>query len=239
MNLSGQERAEYVNNMFAQIARRYDLMNRLMTGGQDKIWRREVIRLASLTPQSHLLDLGTGTGDLALEALRRYPGCKVTAVDFTAEMMLVGQDRTRGFILEGGVPAWCRADVLSLPFDTDMFEAVVSAFLMRNVIDVRQALSEQRRVLKDGGRMVILDTTRPLPNIFTPLVQFHLRVTIPFLGRVITRQPEAYAYLPNSTNQFMTAENLADQLKQVGFKEIHFKRLMFGTIAIHWAKKQD
>jgi len=239
MHLSGKDRAHYVNSMFARIARRYDLMNRLMTAGQDTFWRQEVIRLAGLTNQSRLLDLGTGTGDLAREALRRHPGCKVTAADFTIEMMLVGKLRAQRSIRGGNAPVWCNADALALPFNAAVFDAVVSAFLMRNVIDIRQVLIEQRRVLRKGGRIVILDTTRPLPNFFTPLVQFHLRVIIPLLGRIITRQPEAYAYLPNSTNQFLTAENMAQQLEMAGFKKIHFKRKMFGTIAIHWAEKQD
>jgi demethylmenaquinone methyltransferase/2-methoxy-6-polyprenyl-1,4-benzoquinol methylase len=237
MNLSGKDRAAYVKSLFARIARRYDLMNRLMTGGQDTLWRREVIRLAALTNQSHLLDLGAGTGDLARGALRRHPGCKVTAADFTIEMMLIGQLSAQRSTQGCEALAWCGADALALPFDTAVFEAVISAFLMRNVIDIRQALVEQRRVLKSGGRIVILDTTRPLTNCFTPLVQFHLRIMIPLLGRVIARQPEAYAYLPNSTNQFLTAENLAKQLEMAGFRKIHFKRKMLGTIAIHWAEK--
>ena len=127
--LTGQERATYVQNMFARIAGRYDLMNRLMTGGQDSRWRKQVIQLAQLRPHARLLDLGTGTGDLAREALAQVPQAKVIAADFTLEMMRVGQKHGR---LD-----FSSADALRLPFNDSSFDAVVSGFLMRNVIDLQ------------------------------------------------------------------------------------------------------
>src|SRR5512145_629962 len=155
--LKGQERATYVQNMFTRIAKRYDLMNRLMTGGQDTRWRKQVIQLARLRNNARLLDLGTGTGDLAREAITQFPRAKVIAADFTLEMMRVGQKR--------GPLNFSSADALCLPFQDWSFDAVVSGFLMRNVIDLQKALQEQYRVLKKGGRMVILDTTRPKKNM--------------------------------------------------------------------------
>lgn len=227
--LTGQERAAYVQNMFTRIASRYDLMNRLMTAGQDIRWRRQVIQLANLSPNSRLLDLGTGTGDLAREALAQFPQARVIAADFTLEMMRVGQ--------KNGTLSFSSADALGLPFQNLTFDAVISGFLMRNVIDLQEALLEQYRVLKRGGRIVILDTTRPRKNLLSPLISLHMHVVIPLLGKLLTGHSEAYRYLPETTEGFVTAENLASRMAAIGFKKIGFERFMFGTIAIHWAEK--
>ncbi|HUH97606.1 MAG TPA: ubiquinone/menaquinone biosynthesis methyltransferase [Anaerolineales bacterium] len=224
-NLTGQERAQYVQDMFTRIARRYDLMNRLMTGAQDVRWRKEVIRLAEIKPSASILDLGAGTGDLAREAWRQNPQAQISAVDFTLEMMRVGR--------RPGDPPYCAADALKLPFKDSTFDAVVSGFLMRNVTDVNRALSEQQRVLKPGGRIVILDTTHPRKNLLSPFIWIHMHLIIPSLGKLIAGTGDAYRYLPDSTEGFLFAEELASRMTQAGFKNVHFQRLMFGTIAIH------
>ena len=234
-NLSQAERARYVQGMFGRIAHRYDLMNRLMTAGQDVRWRREVIRRASLPSQARLLDLGAGTGDLALETIRQIPGASPVAADFTLAMMRVGQARLRAMACRG--PAWCGADALNLPFPANQFDAVVSGFLMRNVGNLLQALKEQRRVLKPGGRIVILDTTPLQGRLLSPLIAIHLNFIIPNLGRLLTGHPEAYTYLPHSTRQFLTAEALAERMLECGYLRVGFHRLMFGSVAIHWGVK--
>jgi demethylmenaquinone methyltransferase/2-methoxy-6-polyprenyl-1,4-benzoquinol methylase len=132
---------------------------------------------------------------------------------------------------------WSGTDALSLPFPAGSFDAVVSGFLLRNVSDLPQALSEQWRVLKPGGRIVSLDTTPPPRNLFTPLIQFHLHTLIPALGRLVAGDADAYRYLPDSTEGFLPAEDLAERLRSIGFLEVGFHRLMFGTVAIHWGIK--
>lgn len=229
--LTGRERAQYVQSMFARIAHRYDLMNRLMTGGQDIRWRKEVIHLARLRPHASLLDLGTGTGDLAREALTQFPQARVTAADFTLEMMRVGK--------KNGSLNFSSADALNLPFKDRTFDAVVSGFLMRNVTDVQQALKEQHRALKPGGRIVILDTTRPKKNLLSPFIRFHMHVVIPSLGGLLSGVRDAYKYLPDTTEGFLTAEELSVRMVAVGFRRVNFKRLMFGTIAIHWGDRKS
>jgi demethylmenaquinone methyltransferase/2-methoxy-6-polyprenyl-1,4-benzoquinol methylase len=224
-------KADSVRGMFTRIAPRYDLMNRLMTAGQDVRWRREVIRRAGLPPHARLLDLGAGTGDLAREALLQHPDCQPTAADFTLAMMLAGQGHTPPGL------TWTGADAACLPFPDESFHAVVSGFLLRNVADLQRSLQEQRRVLKPGGRLVALDTTRPRRHLFTPLVQFHMHAVIPALGWLITGQRDAYTYLPNSTESFLRAEELAARLAAAGFRQVAFRRLMLGTIAIHWGVK--
>jgi demethylmenaquinone methyltransferase/2-methoxy-6-polyprenyl-1,4-benzoquinol methylase len=231
-NLSGAERAHYVQNMFSRIAGRYDLMNRLMTAGQDRAWRREVIRRAALPPQGDLLDLGAGTGDLGREALQQFPGCQPVAADFTLEMMLAGKMRPESARLR-----WLGADALHLPFPDETFDAVVSGFLFRNVSDIALALAEQRRVLRQGGHIVILDTTRPHRNLLTPLINIHFHYIIPTLGKLITGEGEAYTYLPESTENFLQAEQLAERMLEAGFRQVGFHRRMLATIAIHWGAK--
>ncbi len=231
-DLTGTERARYVQGMFARIAHRYDLMNRLMTMGQDIRWRQEVIRRAVLTPGAVVLDLGAGTGDLAREALRQQPGCCVIAADFTLEMMRVGQARPDSLPIQ-----WTAADALNIPFRSGTFDAVVSGFLLRNVSDVRQSLQEQYRVLKPGGRIITLDTTRPPKTPLSPLVNFHLHTVIPTLGGMISGNPDAYRYLPESTEAFLAAEQLAERFLSTGFRHVGYHRLMLATVAIHWGEK--
>jgi demethylmenaquinone methyltransferase/2-methoxy-6-polyprenyl-1,4-benzoquinol methylase len=228
-DLTGEERARYVHNVFGGIARRYNLMNRLMTAGQDMRWRREAIRRLGLRPGERLLDLGAGTGDLGREALRQQPGIHLVAADFSLEMMLAGQ-------ASGPLP-WLNADALQLPFADGSFEAVVSGFLMRNVGNLEAALKEQQRVLKPGGRILILETTRPRSGILSPFVRFYMRQVIPWIGGLVSGNREAYRYLPASSEGFLSAEELAGRMTSAGFSNVGFHRRMAGTIAIHWGKK--
>jgi len=233
VDLPTAKQARNIQGLFTRIASRYDLMNRLMTFGQDQRWRREVVRRAAPGPAAHLLDLGTGTGDLGRVALQQFPTARLTAADFTFEMMRLGKRRDARPACRVGA-AQISADAACLPFPPQTFEAAVSGFLVRNVPDVPGVLREQRRVLKPGGRIVILDTTRPRPGIFAPLVWLHLHIVIPLLARLVTRHGEDYQYLRISTENFLPAEALAIHMEMSGFREVGFRRLMFGTVAIHW-----
>jgi demethylmenaquinone methyltransferase / 2-methoxy-6-polyprenyl-1,4-benzoquinol methylase len=227
--LRGAERARYVRGVFSTIAKRYDLMNRLMTGGQDGQWRKQAIAMLDLTPGEHLLDLGAGTGDLAREALRRHPNLRVTAADFTMEMMRAGR---RDIPMDRSA-----ADALQLPFSGSTFDAIVSGFLMRNVGNLSAALEEQFRVLKPSGRMVILETTRPPRNLLSPLIRFYMHVVIPLLGTLVSGTREAYTYLPDSTEGFLYADDLAKLMEQAGFRNVRYSYKMFNTIAIHYGDR--
>jgi demethylmenaquinone methyltransferase/2-methoxy-6-polyprenyl-1,4-benzoquinol methylase len=229
---AGPERAEAVRRMFDRIARRYDLMNRLMTFGQDIRWRRKAVRRLSPVVGGRYLDLGAGTGDLAFEILDQAPAARVVAADFSREMMAVGR-RRRG----AAQVAWVVCDALRLPFASGSFAGVVSGFLMRNVIDVDECLQEQQRVLAPGGRAVTLDTTPPASGPFKPLVELHFQRVIPVLGRWVAGDAEAYRYLPDSTASFLPPEKLADRFQAVGFGEVGFARWKFWSVGIHWGSK--
>jgi len=224
--------AAYVQDMFGRIAARYDLMNRLMTFNQDRAWRRFVVQQARLPRGGWLLDIATGTGDIALEARRQVPDLHVVAADFALPMMRVGQGRPGADRI-----AWQAADTLRLPYADASFDAVTSGYLFRNVTDIPGALAEQIRVLKPGGRLVTLDTTPPPRNILRPFIQVHLKYVIPALGRLISGHADAYRYLPESTLGFKTAEELAELMRAAGLQDVAYRRFMFGTMAVHWGTR--
>ncbi|MDX1991023.1 MAG: class I SAM-dependent methyltransferase [bacterium] len=232
--LQGKEKSLYVQDMFGRIAQRYNLMNRLMTFGQDQRWRRFVVKQAQLPAGGKMLDLATGTGDIAFEALKRVPGAKVVGADFSLPMMFVGKELKQGEQVD-----WLGADALQLPFPDEVFDAVTSGYLVRNVIDICQTLREQMRILKPGGRIVILDSSPPPQNILRPFILIHLRYIIPFMGRLISGKQgaDAYRYLPESTQAFKTPEELAALMRQAGYENVRFQRFMFGTMAVHWGTK--
>lgn len=231
-HLQGKERADYVRDMFAGIAGRYDVMNRLMTAGQDVKWRKYVIEQAHLPAHGRILDIATGTGDIAQEALDQVPDVQAVGGDFTIEMMQVGKQYPERQAIQ-----WVGSDTLALPFISDYFDAVTSGFLMRNVIDVEKALQEQFRILKPGGRIVILESSPPKKNILRPFILIHLNYIIPTLGKLIAGTSEAYTYLPESTKGFRSPEDLAQVMARQGFENVSFKLFMFGTIAVHVGQK--
>jgi demethylmenaquinone methyltransferase/2-methoxy-6-polyprenyl-1,4-benzoquinol methylase len=231
-HLSGEERAQYVQDMFARIAGRYDLMNRLMTLGQDLKWRRYVIEQAALPHNGRLLDIATGTGDIAYEGLQQVPGLQAVGGDFTVEMMRQGQQLPARSAVQ-----WVGADTLALPFPDDTFHAVTSGFLMRNVIDAPGALREQLRVTRPGGRVVILESSPPKPNLLRPFIRIHLNYVIPTLGRLVTGNADAYEYLPDSTQGFLNPVVLAETMRAAGYVGVRFKLFMFGAIAVHVGEK--
>ncbi|MBS3750948.1 MAG: ubiquinone/menaquinone biosynthesis methyltransferase [Anaerolineales bacterium] len=223
---------QQVQEMFSRIAPHYDLLNRLMTGWQDIRWRRFVIGKTNLPQDGYLLDLGTGTGDLAREALKQYPSAHPVAADFSLRMMRIGKEnhlKPKG--------TWTAAHAGKLPFPENTFDAVVSGFLLRNLSDLMGSLREQYRVLKPEGRFVVLDTTKPSQNPFSPAVRFYLYTVIPALGKWVAGLEDDYTYLPESMDNFLRAEELLAYLAAVGYKKLEFKRFMLDTVAVHWGVK--
>ena len=225
-------RAEAVRGIFSRIAGKYTLANRWMTWGQDGFWRKKVLELAHLPEGGMLLDLGTGTGDLALQAIHTDDSLFTIGADFTPEMMQVGRKRQGGNLVR-----WLNTDALNLPFCAESFDALVSGYLLRNVIDVNRVLAEQYRVLKSGGRMVSLDTSPPPTDMWHIPVRLYLKYFVPLIGDAISGDWKAYAYLADSTQHFMNAEELKARVVKAGFKEAGFHLFMGGSMAIHWGIK--
>ncbi len=231
-DLTGKQKESYVREMFTRVAGHYNRANHWMTWGQDVNWQREVIDRAQLAAHNRVLDIGTGTGNLALEAIRRDRTLQVVAADITPNMMQSGRGREGADQIR-----WVINDALELPYRSGSFEAVISGYLLRNVSDVRRALLEQYRVLSSGGRMVCLETTQPPGDIWHLTVRLYMRYMLPFLGGLVSGEWAANRYLPESTERFLRAAELADAVGGAGFKEAGYRCFMGGSMAIHWGTK--
>jgi demethylmenaquinone methyltransferase/2-methoxy-6-polyprenyl-1,4-benzoquinol methylase len=207
--------------MFDRIAPVYDAMNRLMTAGLDRRWRRETAA-AVVRPGDRVLDVCCGTGDLALAAAEA--GGEVTGLDFS-EAMLV-RARRKEPALE-----WVSGDALALPFADDSFEAVTIGFGLRNLADAERGLAEMRRVLSPGGRVAILEITRPR-GIVRPFYRFWFDGVIPLAGKVLPGG-SAYSYLPASVRRFPDPEGLAKLMGDAGFGDIRWRLFAGGIVALH------
>jgi demethylmenaquinone methyltransferase/2-methoxy-6-polyprenyl-1,4-benzoquinol methylase len=218
--------------MFDAIAGRYDLMNRVMTMGQDQKWRRFVVNMAGDPGDGLSLDLATGTGDIGALMTDIHPQAIVVGGDFSLNMLKEAKKRFSDKQIY-----WQACDANLLPFGDDTFESVTFGYLLRNVDDALKVLEEVRRVLKPGGKVVCLDTTPPTKNFFYPFVRFYFRFGIPVLGRLIANDEAAYAYLTGSTMDFYNAEQLARLFSDAGYVNVGYKKFMLGTIGIHWGEK--
>lgn len=228
------EKPTYVNRMFARIAPTYDLMNRLMTFGQDQRWRRLLLQFCNLPPHGRLLDVGTGTGDIAAGAHSRFPTARPVGADFTYEMMAVGKQRSAA----RAVP-FVQADTFALPFADNTFDAVVSGFLIRNVVDRVAAFREQARVAKPGGRVLCLETAPPNNALLAPLFRLYFFRVAPLLGALISGDRQAYTYLPHSTVDFPSPPALQRVMEAAGLHHVVYHELMLGAVAIHVGTKLD
>jgi demethylmenaquinone methyltransferase/2-methoxy-6-polyprenyl-1,4-benzoquinol methylase len=218
---------------FADVAWRYDLMNHLMSLGRDRHWRQLAAEAVSPQPNGNVLDVGAGTGDMALALLRRWPGCTIVGIDQTAEMMRRGQHKPNA-----GRIRWAQGDGLRLSFPDAYFDGVVSAFLLRNVPDVPAALAEQCRVVRPGGRVVCLEMTWPRTPGFRELYGFYFAGLMPRITGALSRQPVAYRYLPLSVQRFLTPDKLKATMEQAGLRNVHYRTLMLGTVALHVGERE-
>jgi demethylmenaquinone methyltransferase/2-methoxy-6-polyprenyl-1,4-benzoquinol methylase len=235
--LTGQARAEYVRSLFARIVPRYDLFNTLSTFGQDRRWRRILVRLAAVPAFGRVLDVATGTGAVAFALARQTPSAHVEALDFCAPMIDRAQTlaETRTGIAAGiaAVPTFVVGDILALPYNDNAFDAVTISFGIRNVADIPRALSEIHRVLKPDGRFVCLELTHPRSPLIRIPFHFYFYRLSPLLGALLSGDRDAYTYLPHSLTQFPDAARLAQMMREAGFTLVRHRALNLGTIAIH------
>jgi demethylmenaquinone methyltransferase/2-methoxy-6-polyprenyl-1,4-benzoquinol methylase len=218
-----------VREMFSGIAGRYDLLNHLLSLNIDKSWRRKVrAEIADVLndPKASVLDVACGTGDLALE-LKRESKAKITGTDFCRPMLTIAQEKSGDFL------PYVEADAMSLPFDDHFFDAVTIAFGLRNLPNVERGLAELFRIIKTGGKLVVLEFSSPVVPGFRQLFNLYFSQVLPRIGGIVSGSRAAYTYLPNSVSKFPDQKKLADLFKRTGFADVEFKNLTGGIAAIH------
>jgi demethylmenaquinone methyltransferase/2-methoxy-6-polyprenyl-1,4-benzoquinol methylase len=214
--------------MFGRIARRYDLANHLLSAGADICWRRRAAKMVERWRPTHILDLASGSGDLALALQHRLPEATIIAADFSPEMLDVAKGK--------GVRETVLADALHLPFPVESFECVTVAFGLRNMADWSLALSEMSRILRSGGHLLVLDFSLPI-GLLRPVYRFYLHRCLPRLASLVTGQKEAYNYLGGSIEEFPSGDEMIRLIEKNGFASASAYSLTGGIATIYTAKK--
>jgi demethylmenaquinone methyltransferase/2-methoxy-6-polyprenyl-1,4-benzoquinol methylase len=217
-----------VRAMFGRIAQRYDLANHLLSGGADFLWRRRAAKMIEGWRPKRVLDLATGSGDLALAVQRRLPEATIIAADFSPEMLGVAQRK--------GVRETVLADALSLPFPDESFDCVTVAFGLRNMADWSLALREMSRVLRSGGHLLILDFSLPVGSL-QPAYRFYLHRCLPMLASLVTGQKAAYDYLGGSIEKFPSGDEMIRLIEQNGFARASAEPRTGGIATIYTGNK--
>jgi len=226
------EAAAWVRGMFGRVARRYDLLNHLLSCNADHYWRACTVRALGESlqrPDARVLDLCCGTGDLLLGLERETRGL-VMGADFCHPMLL---EARRKIARRGSGGLLFEADGLALPLAGGSVDVVTVAFGFRNFANYRRGLAELRRVLRAGGTAAILEFSQPPNAVFAALYRFYSRQVLPRLGGWISGHPDAYTYLPDSVRKFPSAEELAEEMRQAGFHPVRFVRMTGGIVALH------
>lgn len=226
---------QQVEEMFDSIAPKYDFLNRFLSLGIDRGWRKKAIATLKDSKPQYILDVATGTADLAIEALSLNP-VKITGVDISTLMLDEGKKKiaTNGFSNQIEL---LKGDSESLQFKDNTFDAVTVAFGVRNFGQLQQGLNEMQRVLKPGGKMAILEFSKPSQFPFKQVYQFYFKYVLPTWGGIISKNKEAYTYLPASVQHFPEGEKFAAYLLKSGMKDIQIKPLTFGICSLYTAIK--
>jgi demethylmenaquinone methyltransferase/2-methoxy-6-polyprenyl-1,4-benzoquinol methylase len=232
MDRSSKDPAK-IQSMFSTIAHRYDLLNRVLSLGIDGYWRKFAVNQLPRVENARFLDVATGTCDVALEIIKRFPpDAKVVGVDFSEGMLELGKEKVRAAGLQDRIDVRF-ADVTALPFEDNSFDASTIAFGIRNVQDYKQGISEMSRVVKSGGRVVILEFTSIQSRFFRPLYVFYITKVLPFIGELISGKKGAYKYLPDSMLNFPAPEKFKEAMEETGLKDVTYHKLSFGITAVH------
>ena len=217
--------------MFNGIAKRYDFVNRLMSMGQDRRWRKLIARELDCSDGARILDLATGTADVAIEITKAYPTAKVTGLDPSEEMMRHGTEKVAELGLSERIQL-VKGDAQALPWEDDSFEGSCISFGIRNVPDRSKALKEMKRVTRPGCRVVVLEAGEPRKGLLAPLVRFHIHHIMPLLGSVLSGSSE-YRYLQTSIEAFPPAEEFCGMMKDAGLKDVSVRHLMFRSVQLY------
>jgi len=227
---------EQVTAMFNNIANRYDFLNHFLSLGIDKIWRKKAINCLRDISAQHILDVATGTADLAIESMRLKPE-QVIGIDISDQMLAVGKQKIKIKKLEH-IISLQKGDSENIPFPESFFDAITVAFGVRNFENLEKGLSEMFRVLKPNGRAVILEFSKPFNFPVKQIYTFYFKAILPFVGRIISNDKSAYTYLPDSVMQFPEKEDFINKLKSVGYNDCSYKSLSFGIATIYIGNKK-
>ena len=233
--------AHRIKNLFSVIARHYDFLNSLLSLRRDRSWRRETVKASGVDLSSKVLDVCTGTGELALAYADKI-GAEgfVIASDFCFEMLVIGDQKLQQPVgaVSNRTTSFLAADTLVLPFLDNTFDVVSVGFGIRNVSDLEMGIREMARVAAPGGRVVILEFTQPVNPLFRSLYYFYFTKILPFVGNLVSRsKDDAYGYLPRSVMKFPNCDALKAVMEQCGLVDVQFHRKTFGIVSIHVGKK--
>lgn len=232
----GEATTERVRGIFSSIADRYDTFNMLASMGIDRAWRRELVRACALDESSRVLDIAAGTGDVALAIAEQAGPDEIVVTDFTPEMLVIAERKSDAYRGRSRL-TFRHADAQDLPFEDESFDVVTVSFGVRNFPDRARNFAEVHRVLKPGGRYVILEFSRPPFAPWRGVYHVYLRHAIPAIGGMLTSDRESFVYLNDSIRRFPAQPELAAELRQAGFSVISWKNLTGGIVALHTAVK--
>jgi demethylmenaquinone methyltransferase / 2-methoxy-6-polyprenyl-1,4-benzoquinol methylase len=232
-----EERKVMVESMFDSIAWRYDFLNHFLSFGIDRIWRRRAVRIISQLYQNpEILDVATGTGDLAIEAMRTNP-LKIAGIDISRKMLEIGKDKIRRKGFSGKIDLM-QGDSENIPFGDDLFDVSMVAFGVRNFSDPLKGLMEMKRVTRNGGMILVLEFSKPSGFLFRKVYNFYFTKILPFVGKLFSKDKSAYSYLPDSVYKFPDNEKFLELLTKAGFCETRQVKLTGGVASIYTGLKK-
>ncbi len=231
---SPDDKASQVRRMFDRIAPSYDFMNRAMTLGIDRLWRRKAVGLVARHGGTRILDVATGTGDLALQMARRIDGTEITGVDLSEGMIGIGREKVARAGMTDRISLMA-ADCLALPFADATFDAVTAAFGVRNFADLSAGMREMARGTRPGGMLCVIELSTPRGPVTGPLYRLYTRGIVPALGRLVSRDSNAYSYLPQSIAAVPQGREMCALLEASGWKSASHLPLTFGSCTIYLA----
>lgn len=237
-NSDPRSKTEQVKTMFDNIAPAYDFMNRAMTFGIDRIWRRKAVDMVAKRSPRRILDVATGTGDLAMLLARRIEGSEVTGIDLSEGMIEIGRKKIAEAGLSHRISMQC-GDCLQMPWGDDTFDAITVAYGVRNFENLLRGYREMLRVLRPGGVLTVIELSTPSNPIVKPMYKLYTRWIIPTVGRMVSKDVRAYAYLPESIAAVPQRNAMTELMEQAGFKEAAYRSLTFGTCCIYTAIKPN
>jgi demethylmenaquinone methyltransferase/2-methoxy-6-polyprenyl-1,4-benzoquinol methylase len=226
---------EQVARMFNNISRRYDLLNRILSLGIDKSWRKQAVKILKSHQPEYVLDVATGTADFAIAAMKADPK-KITGVDISEQMLEVGREKLAKLNLTDKIEL-LSGDSENLAFKDNFFDAVIVSFGVRNFENLEKGMSEILRVLKPGGLLIVLEFSKPTGYFFKHIYNFYFKFILPAVGKMISKDTAAYTYLPDSVNAFPYGKAFTDILDKTGFKNTKCKELTFGVSSIYTGLK--